>query len=153
MGSCQAACQEAITAAEAAGHKLFSLEDAQSLYQQAGLPLPFVPFKSAEGGTADKDKEFMERVQLMRYVVTTRYKEGNRETIWGLANQGTMIIGSLPHRVIKNNQGTWKSGYSGVSPTLNTVEHFYTENGVPMKKTNSSTAIRMVPERRGNRPQ
>ena len=95
----------------------------------------------------------MERVQLMRYVVTTRYKEGNRETIWGLANQGTMIIGSLPHRVIKNNQGTWKSGYSGVSPTLNTVEHFYTENGVPMKKTNSSTAIRMVPERRGNRPQ
>lgn len=34
----KAACQEAITAAEAAGHKLFSLEDAQSLYQQAGLP-------------------------------------------------------------------------------------------------------------------
>lgn len=130
----KAACQEAITAAEAAGHKLFSLEDAQSLYQQAGLPLPFVPFKSAEGGTADKDKEFMERVQLMRYVVTTRYKEGNRETIWGLANQGTMIIGSLPHRVIKNNQGTWKAGYSGVSPTLNTVEHFYTENGVPIEK-------------------
>ena len=132
----KAACQEAITAAEAAGHKLFSLEDAQSLYQQAGLPLPFVPFKSAEGGTADKDKEFMERVQLMRYVVTTRYKEGNRETIWGLANQGTMIIGSLPHRVIKNNQGTWKSGYSGVSPTLNTVERFYTENGVPIEKDN-----------------
>lgn len=76
----------------------------------------------------------MERVQLMRYVVTTRYKEGNRETIWGLANQGTMIIGSLPHRVIKNNQGTWKAGYSGVSPTLNTVERFYTENGVPIEK-------------------
>ena len=89
----------------------------------------------------------------MRYVVTTRYKEGNRETIWGLANQGTMIIGSLPHRVIKNNQGTWKAGYSGVSPTLNTVEHFYTENGVPMKRQTVLPAIRMVPERRGYRPQ
>lgn len=80
----------------------------------------------------------MERVQLMRYVVTTRYKEGNRETIWGHSNQGTMIIGSLPHRVIKNNQGTWKAGYSGISPTLNTVERFYTENGIPIEKTISS---------------
>lgn len=84
----------------------------------------------------------------MRYVVTTRYKEGNRETIWGLANQGTMIIGSLPHRVIKNNQGTWKAGYSGVSPTLNTVERFYTENGVPIEKTSSS-----IHNRNGTRAQ
>lgn len=130
------ACLEALAAAEAAGHKLFSLEDAQALYRQAKVSLPFVPFKNAEGDAAAKDREFMERVLLMRYVVTTRYKEGNRETIWGLAGQGDMIIGSLPHRVIKNNQGTWKSGYSGVSPTLNTVERFYTENGVPIETDN-----------------
>lgn len=128
------ACQDALSAAEAAGHKLFRLEDARTLYNQAGLNLPFVPFKSLSGTEAEKDREFMERVLLMRYTVTTRYKEGNRETIWGLSGQGDMIIGSLPHRVIKNNQGTWKSGYSGISPTLNTVERFYTENGVPVEK-------------------
>lgn len=128
------ACLEAYEAASNAGYKLLGLSDAQSLYQQAGINLPFVPFKSTSGSTAEKDKEFMERVLLMRYVVTTRYKEGNRETIWGIADQGDIRMGSLPHAVIKNNQGTWKSGYSGVAPTLNTIERFYTENGLPVDK-------------------
>lgn len=130
----QTACVEAITAAKNAGYKLFDIEDARILRQQSGVDLPYVPNKNAGGSSEDAETEFKERVLLMRYVVATRYGEGNRETIWGLANQGDVIIGSLPHALIKNNQGVWKSGYSGVSPTLNAVERFYTENGMPVDK-------------------
>lgn len=132
------ACLDAISAAEEAGYALFDIDDARTLYQQQNIPFPFVPFKNPNGGSsASEDKDFLERVLLMKYVVNTRYKEGNRETIWGLADQGNIIIGSLPHRIIKNNQGTWRSGYSGVSPTLNAVENFYTENGLPIEMDNN----------------
>lgn len=124
------ACLEAKQAAEEAGHKLFQLEDSETLRNNSQIALPYVPLKDeTSGASAEQDALFKKYVMLMRYVVTTRYDEGNRETIWGLANQGTILIGSLPHRVIMNNQGTWRAGYSGVSPTLNAIERFYTENG------------------------
>uniref|UniRef100_A0AB33JKK4 RagB/SusD family nutrient uptake outer membrane protein n=1 Tax=Prevotella sp. GTC17260 TaxID=3236796 RepID=A0AB33JKK4_9BACT len=125
-----AACKEAIQAAEAAGHRLMQLSDAQTLINQESIKLPYIPFRDENNAlTGAADKEFKERVLLMRYVTATRITQGNKEIIWGLANQGDVIIGSLPHRIIKNNSGGWHSGYSGVSPTLNTVEKFYTENG------------------------
>lgn len=132
------AAEEAKQAAEEAGYKLFSLDDSETLRKNAQLPLPYVPLKNeSSGSSAAQDEDFKKHVMLMRYVVTTRFDEGNRETIWGLANQGTVLIGSLPHRIIKNNQGTWRSGYSGVSPTLNAVMRFYTENGeLPEKDKN-----------------
>lgn len=124
------ACQEAITAAEAAGHRLFGLSDAQSLITQENVALPYVPFKDENNSVSGAaDLEFKQRVLLMRYVTATRVNQGNYEMIWGLANQGDIIIGSLPHRIIENNSGGWHSGYSGVSPTLNAVQSFYTENG------------------------
>lgn len=65
-------------------------------------------------------------------MVTTKVNQGNTETIWGLANQGNYLVGSLPHRTIKNNQGTWKGGWSGIAPTLNALARFYKEDGTPV---------------------
>lgn len=124
------ACIEAKEAAEQAGHKLFQLQDSETLRNNSKIELPYVPLKDGKSGTdAAKDEEFRKYVMLMRYVVATRFDEGNRETIWGIADQSDILMGSLPHRVIKNNQGVWRAGYSGVSPTLNAVGRFYTENG------------------------
>lgn len=132
------ACEEAKEAALKAGYKLFDIEDSEKLREQNKISLPYVPFKDENSGVSgDQDREFKKRVMLMRYVVTTRYNEGNREIIWGIANQGNFINGILPHRVIKNNNGNWESGYSGVSPTLNILSKFYTENGeIPAKDDN-----------------
>lgn len=126
------ACQAALKEAEDAGHKLFTLEQSEQLREQQKVDLPFVPNKPTVGAEAEKNKDFLKRVMLMRYMVTTRVNEGNTETIWGLANQGNYIAGSLPHRTIKNNQGTWKGGWSGISPTLNALARFYKEDGTTM---------------------
>lgn len=129
------ACQEAIKAAEAAGHRLFSLSDAQALIEQENISLPYVPFKNENDPlTGAKDLEFKQRVLLMRYLTATRSNQGNKEIIWGHADQGDMIIHSLPHRIIENNTGGWQSGWGGgISPTLNSICRFYTENGMPIQ--------------------
>lgn len=99
----------------------------EELHIREGIDLPFVPGVNAE---TPEGKAFLKKVLLMRYLVTTRVTEGNKEIIWGLADQGSMVIGSLPHGIMKLNNGTDYSGYSGVSPVLNTsVEYFYTKNG------------------------
>ena len=129
------ACEEAYNAAIAAGHKLFSLEDARAKISQDGLSenLPYVPLRDENNPeTGVEDKEFKERVLLMRYVTATRLNEGNMEIIWGIANQGDVLIASLPHCIHPNNSNGWHSGYSGVSPTLNSIKWFYTENGKPV---------------------
>lgn len=64
----------------------------------------------------------------MRYAVSTRESEGNKEIIWGLSNQFD-FYSRYPLRILKKSDGTWHTGYSGVSPTLYTFEHFYTANG------------------------
>lgn len=48
----------------------------------------------------------------MRYLVTSRYSDGNREMIWGLADDGGVVMASLPVHVVKVDGGPWRSGYS-----------------------------------------
>lgn len=118
------ACQEALEAAKAAGHQLYSDE---TEYTRQGLSLPFVPGKDA---TKAEDQAFLKKVLLMRYVVTTRSKENNKEIIWGIADQGNMIAGSLPHYVLTRKNGTTFGYWSGVSPLLSTtIRYFYTDKG------------------------
>lgn len=106
------------------GAKLYTDEE---LHEREGVDLPFVPGVNPD---TPEGKAFLKKVLLMRYLVTTRSTEGNREIIWGLANQGNMIMGSLPHGIFKLSNGTDYSGYSGVSPILNTsIEYFYTKDG------------------------
>lgn len=127
------ACEEALKLAESNGYKLMQLSDVESLITQQGISLPYVPFKNTGGSSEEAEKEFKERVLLMRYVVTTRYGEGNREMIIPYTDNylqtGDFTSGSMPHHIIRDNSGGWRNWYSGVSPTLNTVMDFYTENG------------------------
>lgn len=91
------------------------------------VPLPFVPGVNPE---TEEGETFLEKVLLMRYLVTTRTTEGNDEIIWGLASQGNMINGSIPHFIQYHNNGTVIGYYSGVSPIFNTsISNFYTKNG------------------------
>lgn len=119
------AAQEALDfAITNGGHSLYTDEN---LYERENVGLPFVPGVNA--GT-NEGKAFLKKVMLMRYLVTTRVNEGNKEIIWGHHDQGHMVIGSIPHFVLMHNNGTPIGGYSGVSPILNTsIEYFYTKNG------------------------
>lgn len=79
------ACQSALKEAESAGHRLFTLQQSEQLREQQKVGFPFVPDKPLTGSDAEKNEDFLKRVMLMRYMVTTRVNEGNTETIWGLA--------------------------------------------------------------------
>lgn len=129
----QQACSEALQAALDAGYKLYNdLE----FYKSNGLKeneLPDIP------GLAEPNSEegltFRKRVFLMRYAVTLEYASGNNEYIWvAMKNDDLYMTATLPNRVIQNNNGNWFSGYSGVAPTLYSVEHFYTQNGLLPKE-------------------
>lgn len=117
------ACREAIEAAEEEGFALFRDED---LYKNANINLPYIP------GMSDNEEydAFKKKVLLMRYVVAAKPTEGNKEFVWGI-NKGDdgMIMHSLPTRILQQSNGNWYSGWSGIAPTLNSVEYFYTENG------------------------
>lgn len=121
----QIACQEALDAAIASGHALYTDEE---LYSVQGIELPYVPGVDA---STTEGQNFLKKVMLMRYLVTTRTTEGNREMIWGYtAGQGNMLEGSVPHYILTRSNGTIMGWYSGVSPILNTsIEYFYTKNG------------------------
>ncbi len=112
------ACKEALELAIGEGKR--RLYDDEEYYSRQGLDLPFVP--------ENTDEEFLKNVMKMRYAVTTRESEGNKEIIWGTAQQGD-IDSRLPLRMIQHPDETWSSGWSGVAPTLYTIEHFYTKNG------------------------
>ena len=132
------ACKEALTLAEGAGkHALYN---DNSYYATQQLSLPYVPGLSdmQYDPTIDADaiierSAFLETIMKLRYMLTTRANEGNYEIIWGNWNKDNNgIYAILPHRVLKLNNGTWWNGYSGVSPTLNSVQNFYTKNGLPI---------------------
>lgn len=118
------ACEEALNHALSAG---FTLYQDMSRNDDEKVPLPYVP--GVDPNTPEGE-EFLERVLLMRYLVTTRVSEGNKEIIWGHADQGNMLYGSLPGFIQFHNNGSRLGGYSGVSPLFSTtISYFYTENG------------------------
>lgn len=117
------ACNEALDAADAEGFELFRDE---SLYSSANISLPYIPGMSNN----EEFDAFKKKVMLMRYVINAKPTEGNREFVWGLnvGNDG-MVLHALPTRVIQQSNGNWYNGYSGIAPTLNSAEFFYTANG------------------------
>ena len=134
------ACEEAIEIATRNGRSLLDIEDAKTMAknnllpegQQTGCWIPGIDVSTEEG------EEFAYRVMLMRYINASNEMDGNHEMIFtandrGLENYGNgtyeNVISALPRRVIQANGGGWREGYSGVCPTLNAVEAFYTKNG------------------------
>lgn len=108
------ACQEAFDFARQLGYELYK---PTSFPELSGMP---------DG----PEKEFKTHVLRMQYLVTTRPNDtdNNKEIIFGLPSQGS-ITAQWPHRILQKSNGDWVSGYSGIAPTLNAVESFYTENG------------------------
>lgn len=119
---------EALRYAESNGNR--ALYNDEAFYERQQLQLPYAPgiTDGDYSGREEERQKFLKTVMKMRYLVSTRESEGNTEIIWGLAKQLTLTA-QLPHRILQASNGTWASGWSGVSPTLYTVEHFYTKNG------------------------
>ncbi len=118
------ACNDAITWATTQGERsLFNLATSESIRKNENVPLPTID---------NVDSTFKERVMLMRYLMTTTEDEGNKETILGIIETDASydyIKALIPHAVTKYN-GSPVGGWSGISPYLYTVEHFYTMKGL-----------------------
>ena len=120
------ACEEALTYALGDGQRsLLTLEKSEARRLDEKLPLPFVP---GVDGSTPGGETFLKRVLLMNYAITAIETQGNAERIWGASFQDENLTAALPHNIIYAN-GSWRSGYSGIAPTLNTAERFYTANG------------------------
>lgn len=117
------ACKEALQSALDNGYELFQNEEK---YKEHNISLPYIPGVNINQSEGEK---FAKKVLLMRYVIQMRPYEGNREMIWGLNSDDSNTTCSMPTRVLKHNNGTWFNGWSGISPYLYTIEHFYTKNG------------------------
>ena len=124
------ACNEAIDLAVNEGKReLFDIASSEVLRNNDQLSLP--DYNGA-------DETFRKKVMLMRYLMTTTETEGNKETIFGvITTEVNPMLISIPHGVTLNGSGNPIGGWAGMSPTLYTMSHFFTEDG-------------KLPERDGN---
>ena len=120
------ACLEAIEEAHAEGYKLFDLAESEALRQADGIALPKVPVSDEAARV-----EIAKRTMLMRYVTVARPNQGNKEILWGCLwlNNEICSWASYPHFVLIRENGQPAGGWGMISPTLQTVESFYTKNG------------------------
>lgn len=110
----------------------------------------FVPFVTdvvkkyvdADNNNDPTAEEFNKAVDQLVHVVCMRMmshrfeNDGYKELIWGYYQSGTgdrwmtRRNALFPTRIIRNSQGKWQHGWATWAPTLYTVEHFYTNNGL-----------------------
>lgn len=138
----KAAAEKAIAVATENGFSLMQMNDAESISQRLDVPatgswIPGVDTATEEG------KEFAKRIMLMRYVVASDILDGNKELIMTMRvsdsdnTAADNARSGMPRRIVKNTSNTWIGGYAGISPTLQTVEAFYTKQGkLPAFDTN-----------------
>jgi hypothetical protein len=122
-----AASLEALTYAESKGDcQLFNVETSANIRKNEGVPLPEIP---------GADDNFRERVVMLRYMMTAKRKNGNKENIWTSMvddswGWGGDVLAALPNNILKNSyNGTLASGCASKCPILYTMEHFYTQEG------------------------
>lgn len=126
---------EALQYAENEGER--QLIDLDNLPQTLlNVPLPYIPGVNT---STPEGEEFARRVLMLRTIVNSNEDDGNTETIWGVFLQGDnqwLNFAPWPKRICQyNNQ--WVDGWCAISPTLYTVEHFYTKDGnLPDKDPN-----------------
>lgn len=115
------------------GRKLMQVEDALSIADRQGVPiLPeeggnFLPVTDTTN--YEQYKDFAEHVMLMRYVAASDEGLGNKELIFTCFDSNESVRGGKPRNIVLDNSNGWVGGWSGVSPTLQMVETFYTING------------------------
>lgn len=126
----EVASQEALDVALGAGHYLYGTRSGDTELQASEqIPLPYVPGREINN---TENERFKENVLTLRYLLTAKGNQGNKEFIWQLNSNNSFVTASIPNRVVKynNNNDEWYSGWSGVSPYLNTIERFYTSDGI-----------------------
>ncbi len=103
------ACKEAIDVAHQAGHELYVFND--MLMAQIS------------------DTTFLELT--LRNTITSRF---NKELIWGLGNNDVTTLQGIANPPLTSyHQGSQISWTKSMhNPTMNVVEQFYTQNGVPI---------------------
>lgn len=121
------ACDEALRAALDAGYKLY--DDLEYSTETLGIKDSELPYIPGLNLSDTENKEFQKRVLMLRNMMTLKVREGNTELIWGLANNEGIQGYTMPLHIIQNNNGSWYNETSAISPTLYSVEHFYTEDG------------------------
>lgn len=124
------ACEEALESALGAGLKLYDnvdyIDDTQTDIKKKGL-YPFIP--GLENPDDAEGMAFRKRVLMLRNLMTLKQNEGNTEIVWGLAKDIGIMSYILPLNILTKTDGTPYNGQSALSPTLYTVEHFYTKDG------------------------
>ncbi len=105
-----------------------------------GLPLPYIPGLDT---STPEGEEFARRVLMLRSITVSDENDGNKEIIWGVflqdANTNINFYAQMPKRIVCYNEAnsSWIEGWCGITPTLYTVEHFYTKDGkLPAKDGN-----------------
>ncbi len=131
------ACKEALEFAEKeGGRKLMDVETAMKMAEDQGVPLPSVPGVSAD---TPEGKDFLQHVLLMRYITASDETMGNKEMIWSTPDHDSNYAVQLPRRCYLRSNGQWWNGWSGIAPTLYSIEHFYTKDGVLPDKDKNFT--------------
>lgn len=129
------ACQEALDLATGEGDcQLYGTGENDMTFYQTELGnddkyLPYVPGK--EDLSVQENRLFRQRVMMFRYLVATRFPN-NKEYVWALTgkNINDRVQGRIPANIfLAGNKTTRAGGYSAISPTLFSIEHFYTEKG------------------------
>lgn len=131
------AALDAIKEAEnAGGHELFSRElgNQMAASVSGGLPLNFIPGVDETVGTDVEKAEalkFKETVQALRYMMASMPDKGNKEFIWAVnTGDATTNYACLPRNVCHREGDQWHNGWTCENPTLYSVEHFNTKNGL-----------------------
>lgn len=126
----KAACEDAIESALNVGFKLYNNVDYVANIQTFITDdlLPYIP--GLANPTSVEGKAFRRRVLMLRNMSTLKANEGNTEVVWGVNIDGGEMSYILPRAIVKLNSGAWSNASLGVGPTLNTVERFYTADGI-----------------------
>ena len=96
------------------------------------VPLPYIPGVDT---STPEGAEFTQRVLMLRSITASDENDGNKEIIWGLFLQNPHdhinFSAQMPKRIVCYNEAnnSWVEGWCGLTPTLYTVEHFYTKDG------------------------
>lgn len=140
-----AACLRAFHKAERNGYRLYDIADAEHMDKDdvlaSAIYVPEIENMTAPAGMPEWDADtFLEKVRMFRYLSSTTPHEGNCEIIWSnqqvpygfYAEKGQQYSCLMPRRILETTTANsqWKEGWNGVAPTLYTVEHFLTKDGV-----------------------
>ena len=118
------ACQKALDfALNEGGCRLYGTEASDMTLYQTELGnndkwLPYVPGK--EDNNIQENREFKERVMMLRYMVASRYPH-NKELIWGLTgkNINSRIQGRIPAHIFQTgNKTSWAGDFSYFSDAI-----------------------------------